>query len=53
MGLPIEARQWMDKAAPALANADSTSLSWVQRLQLGLLRREAEHLLKNDKSDGK
>jgi WD40 repeat protein/Flp pilus assembly protein TadD len=50
MGLPIEARQWLDKATPALASADSTSLSWVQRLQLGLLRREAERLLRSDKT---
>ena len=36
--------------APVLANADSTSLSWVQRLQMGLLRREVERLLKSNKS---
>jgi WD40 repeat protein/serine/threonine protein kinase len=60
MGLPIEARQWLEKAKPSLTvpterevGTDSTALPWVQRLQLGLLQREAEQLLKSDKTSGK
>jgi WD40 repeat protein/tetratricopeptide (TPR) repeat protein len=51
MGLPMEARQWLDKAAPVLDGADAPP--WVQRLQMGLLRREVEQLLKSDKSSSK
>ena len=32
---------------------DSAALPWVQRLQLGLLQREAERLLKSDKTSSK
>lgn len=56
MGLPTEAREQIAKATPFLSarGADHTApeavpLPWVQRLQLELLRREAEKLLK-DKS---
>ncbi len=55
---PKEARQWLDKAtafltAPAADHtaADAASLPWVQRLQLELLRREAERLMKSQKTE--
>jgi tetratricopeptide (TPR) repeat protein len=51
MGLPIEARQWLEKATAALTDAEAPP--WVQRLRMGLLRREAERLLKSDKTSGK
>jgi tetratricopeptide (TPR) repeat protein len=41
-----EARQWFKKATSALTATDTASLPWVQRLQLDLLRREAEPLMK-------
>jgi WD40 repeat protein/Flp pilus assembly protein TadD len=53
MGLPVEARQWLDKAAPLtdeLARTEEAAPSWARQLQLALLRREAEQLLKNGKS---
>ncbi len=53
MGLPIEARQWLDKAAPLMAEQarlTESSKPWVWRLQLALLRRELEQLLKDSKS---
>ncbi len=60
MGLPKEARQQFDKAVSFLddpksghTGVESTSLPWVQRLQLGLLRREVEQFLKSEKSSGK
>jgi WD40 repeat protein len=56
MGLKKEARLWLDKATPALAErarTDLVPLPWVLRLQLDLLHREAEQLLKSDRPDGK
>ena len=53
MGLPVEARQWLDKAAPLMARparATDSSTPWVRQLQLAVLRREAEQLLKDRKS---
>ena len=44
MGSANEGRQWLQKATAALAAPDAAALSWVQRLQLELLRREAERL---------
>jgi WD40 repeat protein/Flp pilus assembly protein TadD len=59
-GQTKEARECLDKAAPALAapmsRHDSTgaaAMPWVQRLQLDLLHREVENALKSDKSSGK
>ncbi|MHB1425463.1 MAG: protein kinase domain-containing protein [Gemmataceae bacterium] len=40
-----EARQWLEKAKSALGSPDAATLPWVQRLQLDILRREAERLL--------
>jgi tetratricopeptide (TPR) repeat protein len=53
MGLPAEARQWLDKAVPLMAGqarATDPTTPWVRQLQLTLLRREAELLLKKPKS---
>jgi WD40 repeat protein/Flp pilus assembly protein TadD/tRNA A-37 threonylcarbamoyl transferase component Bud32 len=41
-----EARQWLKKATTALAAPDTAALPWIQRLQLELLRRETEGLVK-------
>jgi WD40 repeat protein/Flp pilus assembly protein TadD len=52
MGLAVEARQWHDKAAPLAtepARSEDAAAPWVRQLQLALLRREAELLLKNAK----
>ncbi|HTU21447.1 MAG TPA: protein kinase [Gemmataceae bacterium] len=46
MGQPSEARTWLEKAVATLSASDANALPWVQRLQLELLRREAEKLLK-------
>jgi hypothetical protein len=46
MGDTKEARQWLQKATTALAAPDASSQPWIQRLQLELLRREAEGLVK-------
>jgi eukaryotic-like serine/threonine-protein kinase len=46
MGDSDEARRWFKKATAALAAPDFAALPWVQRLQLELLRREAEGLVK-------
>jgi WD40 repeat protein/serine/threonine protein kinase/Flp pilus assembly protein TadD len=46
MGSRDEARQWLQKATTALAAPDASSLPWIQRLQLELLRRETEGLVK-------
>ena len=46
MGSKEEARQWLKKATDALAAPETAALPWVQRLQLELLRREAERLIK-------
>jgi WD40 repeat protein/tetratricopeptide (TPR) repeat protein len=46
MGHSDEARQWLKKATAVLAAPDIADLPWVQRLQLELLRREAEGLVK-------
>ena len=53
MGLPVEARQWLDKAARSMAGqarVSDSSIPWVRQLQLTLLRREVEQLLKEPKS---
>jgi WD40 repeat protein/Flp pilus assembly protein TadD len=53
MDLPVEARQWLDKATASMAEqtrATDSSTPWVRQLQLALLRREAEQLLKDSKS---
>jgi len=42
MGASQEARQWLNKATTALTTPDVAALPWIQRLQLKLLRREAE-----------
>jgi WD40 repeat protein/tetratricopeptide (TPR) repeat protein/tRNA A-37 threonylcarbamoyl transferase component Bud32 len=46
MGSAKEAREWLQKATTALAAPDAASLPWIQRLQLELLRREAEELVR-------
>jgi len=46
MGALKEARQWLAKATIALAAPDTAVLPWIQRLQLDLLRRQAEQLFK-------
>jgi WD40 repeat protein/serine/threonine protein kinase/Flp pilus assembly protein TadD len=46
MGSPREARKWLEKATASLHSPDAASLPWVQRVQLELLRHEAEGLLK-------
>ncbi len=45
-GSTKEARQWLAKATAALAAPDAATLPWIQRLQLDLLFREAERMLK-------
>jgi WD40 repeat protein len=42
MGSPREARKLLEKATAALHSPDAASLPWVQRVQLELLRYEAE-----------
>ena len=46
MGSKGEARQWLKKATDALAAPDTAALPSIQQLQLELLRREAERLMK-------
>ncbi len=46
MGSPSEARKWLEKATAALNSPDAAALPWIQRVQLELLRREAERMLK-------
>jgi eukaryotic-like serine/threonine-protein kinase len=46
MGMTDEARKWLAKAVSALDASDAETLPWVQRVQLELLRREAEQKTK-------
>jgi WD40 repeat protein/serine/threonine protein kinase len=55
MGQTTEARQWLDKAKPYVAapmlghgSTTTTPIPWVQRVQLNLLSREVERLLKKE-----
>jgi tetratricopeptide (TPR) repeat protein len=48
LGQAKEARQWLDRAVRWLDKEEQT-LSWHQRLELRLLRQEAEELLKQGK----
>jgi WD40 repeat protein/serine/threonine protein kinase/tetratricopeptide (TPR) repeat protein len=51
LGLTVEAQQWLEKARTQ-ANTDASALSWVQQLQIRLLREETEKLVKGKKPAG-
>ncbi len=54
MGRTKEARSWLVKATSARTGLSNPSpLPWVMRLKLNLLQREAEQLLKSEKSNSK
>jgi WD40 repeat protein/serine/threonine protein kinase/tetratricopeptide (TPR) repeat protein len=46
LGSPGQARKWFEKAMSSLHAPDAAALPWEQRVQLDLLRREAERLIK-------
>ena len=46
MGMSSEARKWLEKALSAPGAPEGDTLPWVQRMQMELLRREAETLRK-------
>ncbi|MGH7174357.1 MAG: WD40 repeat domain-containing protein, partial [Gemmataceae bacterium] len=45
-GRASEARKWLEKADSPLSAAEADALPWVQRIQMELLRREVERLIK-------
>jgi tetratricopeptide (TPR) repeat protein len=50
LGRPDDARKWLDKAVQAQdAPAAKGTRTWQERLELGLLRKEAEALVKGPK----